>query len=101
MDTKVVFDVIQTELSPNAYFRQLMKQFSFDQYHKVKPGEYVEFTRPPSKHVTFTFVGEMPEKYEIKKNKIRVLMPSCVLFLIVTGKKNGLMAVQMEVANAL
>lgn len=101
MNTKVEFDHIQTDLNPKGYLKQLLERLKPDEFKNVLPGEYIEFTIPSPGTVTFTFVGEMPEKYEIMEHKIKVLMTKCVLILIYKDNKDGHMTTRMEVASAL
>lgn len=94
----VVFDKIETDLKPRQYYKNIEKLVP-DKLIKALPGEYVVFSNPDQKIITFTYLGEKPEKFEVKKDGIKVLMTKSLLLLIYKENMGG--HARMEVASAL
>lgn len=78
---KISFDVIRTKLSPKGYIKDLLAHLKPDRYEKVVSGELVIFDLPADKEFSLTYVGEMPEKFDLVDDKLTVEMTRCVLIV--------------------
>lgn len=95
----VVFVKIDTDLKPKQYLKQI-EGLTSEGLKKALPGEFVEFSRPQLKTFTFAYLGERPEKFEVTKGSIKVLMTKCILFLVYKENMGGYFVTRLEVASA-